>query len=1214
MYLMNKMCLLSAHFNKPKIPCMKNLISIAICFVVVIGATHANAQRTYINQEWSSSSGAQGVIERAASVTDNSNNVIIVSNSINSSGHTDVVVAKYDAEGVLLWTQFYDGAANGDDYGVDVAINSNNEIVVIASIFSGANNTDIALLEYSPTGTLNSATLWAGSAGGHDAPADLVIDNSNNVYVVGATEASNGFSDYIILKYNSSGVLSWSQIYNYNNLHDAATSVALSGTNLIVSGASASSSTNWDYAVLNLNASNGGITSTQRSAVTGAGLDQPLAVNIDANNNVYITGYVEQSGQKDIRTLKFDANFSLQWIANYTGTYDDIGTTVDADNAGNVYVGGSTKDQYGKTDYLLIKYNASGTQQWVKQYGNGVGVDTYGADHLVVVNNQSILVTGTVNNGGEVDFMTLSYSLSGTLQFAEDYDANGADDVASDITISGNSFYITGTSTTNGVRSTTVVKYEKWVKAETPVYDANGDPSFVDDELLIRFNPDDLTGTKINNPDIKWGTLEDFVSASALNTIGDSVGYDIKRLHCYKLYPRFTAYDTIAIAHDGDTVDLPPFYATFGVVLPADTDDSTAYMNFNSAAPQVWITAYNQYAYTLANANDPFYLSDQDGLHGAAYPNAHINIEPAWNYTTGDSSIIVGVYDSGINNIHFDMTTNSALSGSVVKDGWDYVNDYDFSTDTYPDNFGHGSAVSCIIGALRNNNGGMAGIAGGDNGNPGVTLHDMKIFDTITGSCSEQLASPISVAADAILDGAIVKNDLRISVAQHVMNHSWSYGSFVGGTLILGINPLIREAFIKAYEMGIPMVVASGNKGNAGPNPCAGTHTLLASMDDNYVLKVGGNDTTGARADFSSCSYHVDVIAPATANLYANMDNYTNFFTDHLAVDTCQSSVLNGTSFAAPHVAGVAALMLSYYNQVGAPEQFSPEDIEELMSRHATDITSGNNQVGHDDETGWGRMDAGRLFDSIQYPKFLIQHEVFYPQLNHIQSTITVPQETCIEQSYYGIAAGYADVKVHQVKVTNTHTIPYGYKLIGAWGRGSASKNFLGVQYNNTAYCLPTGIGSGAIPNASNPRIIPPDLSPTQASFNGFLYELLNSNGSGNVLGFIPPGVDTTTVATVAYTLYLVDTLGLYLEEANKIPDFKLFPNPTQDMINIQFDTHLSPKSMVSIADLTGRLVKMPLQQGSQTLTFSVNDLSPGIYFAILETEKGKRVKKFVKE
>jgi len=179
------------------------LLSGLLCF-----GSSTYAQKTYINQEWENTSGSIGAIQRTASAIDNNENLIVVSNTINSSNNTDVLVTKYSPDGVILWQQTYNGSANGNDYGVQLKINNSNEIFIAATL-EESTSLDFGILKYSPNGNLIWSNSWNGSASGVDISADIDIDNSGNIYLVGGSESSNNFSDYAIVKFNSDGVYQW---------------------------------------------------------------------------------------------------------------------------------------------------------------------------------------------------------------------------------------------------------------------------------------------------------------------------------------------------------------------------------------------------------------------------------------------------------------------------------------------------------------------------------------------------------------------------------------------------------------------------------------------------------------------------------------------------------------------------------------------------------------------------------------------------------------------------------------------------------------------------------------------------------------------------------------------------------------------------------------------------------------------------------------------
>ncbi|MBC8345021.1 MAG: S8 family serine peptidase [Candidatus Marinimicrobia bacterium] len=105
-----------------------------------------------------------------------------------------------------------------------------------------------------------------------------------------------------------------------------------------------------------------------------------------------------------------------------------------------------------------------------------------------------------------------------------------------------------------------------------------------------------------------------------------------------------------------------------------------------------------------------------------------INLPAAWDITTGDSNILVGVLDSGIDYNHADLVAN--ISNTY---GWDFVDDDNNPQDPGMQADYHGTRVSGVIAARTNNNTGVAGIAGGWSGQNGVILMVKKKTAIIFG-------------------------------------------------------------------------------------------------------------------------------------------------------------------------------------------------------------------------------------------------------------------------------------------------------------------------------------------------------------------------------------------------------------------------------------------------------------------------------------------------
>ena len=285
--------------------------------------------------------------------------------------------------------------------------------------------------------------------------------------------------------------------------------------------------------------------------------------------------------------------------------------------------------------------------------------------------------------------------------------------------------------------------------------------------------------------------------------------------------------------------------------------------------------------------NDPRY-SEQWGLHNTGQnggtPDADIDAPEAWGITTGSSEIVVAVIDSGIDYNHLDLKANMWVNAGEIPnnrvddDGNDYVDDiHGVNFITAPpsgdplDDSGHGTLLAGIIGAVGNNNQGVVGV------NHEVSLMALKTFDR-NGVCW---------ASDAI--AAI---DYAIDKKANVINASW------------GKDPssALQDAIRSANDAGILFVAAAGN--SSRDNDAVPTYP--ASYDVPNVLAVAATDRNDKLASFSITTnflgsnfgtVSVDLGAPGKAIL-STVPN-----------DMYQSS--EGTSMAAPHVAGAAALLLA---------------------------------------------------------------------------------------------------------------------------------------------------------------------------------------------------------------------------------------------------------------------------------------------------------------
>ena len=263
--------------------------------------------------------------------------------------------------------------------------------------------------------------------------------------------------------------------------------------------------------------------------------------------------------------------------------------------------------------------------------------------------------------------------------------------------------------------------------------------------------------------------------------------------------------------------------------------------------------------------NDTYY-DEQWALTGTY----GIDIDDAWNFTTGSSDVRVGIIDSGIAN-HLDLNNN-------VVTGKDFYNNNDVTTD---DIGGHGTSVAGIIGAVTNNGRGVAGI------NRQVSLVPLQTAHDTSGNGSHYY-SDIIEAIEYARDTWDI-NDKRIPII------NCSISGFGYTTDVLAAVETYQGLFI-------------WSAGNDGENLDSITDIEEFSLEN--LISVGAHDQYGQRSIWNSTqssSYGeiVDIYAPSVC------------YTTHSSTNNLYRT-FGGTSCAAPHVTGVAALLLSLDEELTA--------------------------------------------------------------------------------------------------------------------------------------------------------------------------------------------------------------------------------------------------------------------------------------------------------
>ena len=339
-------------------------------------------------------------------------------------------------------------------------------------------------------------------------------------------------------------------------------------------------------------------------------------------------------------------------------------------------------------------------------------------------------------------------------------------------------------------------------------------------------------------------------------------------------------------------------------------DIDTLLARYNNR-PDVIYAEPNYIAHAFFVPNDRYYSYQWNFDNNVS---GGIHMEDAWEISDG-SGIIIAVIDTGVAYENYsqgfsDYYLAPDLASTLFVQGYDFVNN-----DTHPnDDEGHGTHVTGTIAQSTNNNAGVAGIA------YGASIMPIKVLGSSGSGSYADIADGVRYAAD---NGA------------HIINLS------LGGPVT---TTYLEEALAYAYGKGVIIVAAAGNNGtNSIAYPAA---------HDEYVIAVGATRFDETRAPYSDYGSSLDIMAPGgDTTVDQNGDGYGDGILQQTfgrITSRFGYYFYSGTSMASPHVAAVAALVMSHGNAT------TPLDVREALESTAKDLGA----PGRDNLHGYGLLDA----------------------------------------------------------------------------------------------------------------------------------------------------------------------------------------------------------------------------------------------------------------
>lgn len=931
--------------------------------------------------------------------------------------------------------------------------------------------------------------------------------------------------------------------------------------------------------------SSGTVISEQRIVNDSLGFSMPSAMTKDPAGNFVISGITTSNGTDfDILTVKVNNDFDVLWKEVYDSgsMMDSVSSVVCGPDSSIIVTGWCRNPQYG-TEFLTLKYQQDGTLEWSKKRLVNP-LSTISKSRVAAIDsNGNITIAGEMRN----NIIVLQYKPTGDIIWEKVLRETSGKYIKPFTLLLGedNSMFITSILTLeNNDKTYSTYRLNSSIRHQEQVLDSLGKPVRLKGEIIVRFKPGIIKSSFIDNTDLRYGTIgEIFNDTACLELIADMLTADnFDEWIAVKIHRSMTTADSIATTRLGKVISIPDFYNTLVLLVPEEyqrivgeiaisdtlqSNDLRCCIRFAEDNPVVTPDDCDP-------PDDPRY-SIQANLHPTTdYPNGHINMEPAWCIAgAGSANVRVSIIDTGIRWSHEDFG-DGTFAGSVIVDGKDYhTGAVDISSNNNNDVDNHGTKVASVVGSIRNNTLGVAGIAGGSGTADGVRLIAQRAF----GAGVDKIVEAFADAAN-LFDAQII-------------NCSGGFDPSPG----LQVQYLaMREILHHANRMGIIVCASRGNFTIPADTP-----RFPGTIQDEWVICVGGTNTEGNFNPECRIGEPIDVAAPSRWQLTKSAENYQNGTT--IPSDQGYGGI-SFTSGATPHATGLAAIMLSYYENSGT--QLVQEDIEYIIQESATDVFVPPAEVGYDAQTGHGKIDAGAALQMIEMPACKVLHygtniTPSYKTNQLIEEDVTIElTEPFTAENGQTFDKGTYTADIYKVNATILH--PPNTSITHNWGRHSSSTVFkLYEESGGVNKLLPvehvtfTGYSVQGYTN-----------------LEGYVYYV--KNNPCTIEGWIPA---SPTGAHLAHSVITCPTTGTEEIAANSL---QLFPNPASSQLTLSLaGGNLQESSVVLIYDFSGKLMASSVissqNQMDGYLTFDISHFPQGIYTCVLRSHKEVITAKFTK-
>lgn len=337
--------------------------------------------------------------------------VVVLATGPSSTSDQDVLLFRYDANGILLWQ--YTWSFNWSDGAQKVEIAPDGSIYVLAQSYYGLPGvSNIVLIKFDQSGAL----LWERDYDGHggtENPKMMAIDANGDIYIGGETIMTYGTVnfDWLGLKYDSAGNLLWvfedgGAISYPDYVNDMALHPA---GGMVLTGYQSNSIIGWggttDITTMYVNAAGNMVWKSTYPGIQGS----MHAVTVDSNGNTYVTG-------EPSLIISYDINGQQRWEQDFLAANSLTGTAygLAIDAHGLLFASGRSFNQFFSTDLLMMALDSrNGTVISRQIYDNGSSDDSpigSGSRAMALTSGRVVYQVGSSSNGHDGDGVLLRFT------------------------------------------------------------------------------------------------------------------------------------------------------------------------------------------------------------------------------------------------------------------------------------------------------------------------------------------------------------------------------------------------------------------------------------------------------------------------------------------------------------------------------------------------------------------------------------------------------------------------------------------------------------------------------------------------------------------------------------------------------------------------------------------------------------------------------------